>query len=107
MARELNLSDEQQRAFMLKASMKKLSSVTTIPTRKRKSPAEEAVDERVFASEKGFLKNSKVTDGLCTRGKPGSTSTRYVVHPPGRCWPHGMTRGFNFFLLRVTFKIPG
>lgn len=61
MARGLNLSDEQQRAFMLKASMKKLSSATTLPSRKRKTPVEEAVDDRVFASEKGFLKNSKVT----------------------------------------------
>lgn len=83
MARGLNLSDEQQRAFMLKASMKKLSSATTLPKRKQKTPAQEAVDDRVFASEKGFLKNSKVTltGGGSSADERGSTCTICYMLP--------------------------
>eukprot|EP00903_Cladosiphon_okamuranus_P011300 g10655.t1 len=57
-ARELNLSDEQQRTFMLQASINKLSAATALPRRVPSSRVKEAVNERVFASEKGFLKNS-------------------------------------------------
>ncbi|CAM9463272.1 unnamed protein product [Scytosiphon promiscuus] len=57
-AEGLNMTDEQQRAFMLKASMKKLSSSTTLPKRAPRDRVKEAVDERVFGSEKGFMKNS-------------------------------------------------
>lgn len=55
------MSDEQQRAFMLQASMKKLSAATALPRRAPSSRVKEAVSERVFASEKGFLKNSAVS----------------------------------------------
>lgn len=87
MARGLNLSDEQQRAFMLKASMKKLSSATVLPKRKRKTPVEEAVDERVFASEKGFLKNSEVTGLFLHARKCMEARARNTTFPPARgCW---------------------
>lgn len=59
-AQGMNLSDEQQRAFMLQASMRKLSAATTVPKRKPPSRVKEAINERVFASEKGFLSNSAV-----------------------------------------------
>ncbi|CAM9744168.1 unnamed protein product, partial [Hapterophycus canaliculatus] len=52
------MTDEQQRAFMLKASMKKLSSTTALPKRAPRDRVKEAIDERVFASEKGFMQNS-------------------------------------------------
>ncbi len=57
----MNLSDEQQRAFLLQASMKKLSAATTVPRRAPPGPVKEAVTDRVFASEKGFLSNSAVS----------------------------------------------
>lgn len=60
-AEGLNMTDEQQRAFMLKASMKKLSSSTTLPKRAPRDRVKEAVNDRVFASEKGFLQNSAVS----------------------------------------------
>ncbi|CAB1111382.1 unnamed protein product [Ectocarpus sp. CCAP 1310/34] len=55
---ELNMSDEQQRAFMLQASMKKLSAASRLPKRPPPDRVKEVLNERVFASEKGFLQNS-------------------------------------------------
>ncbi|CAM9741201.1 unnamed protein product [Ectocarpus fasciculatus] len=52
------MSDEQQRAFMLQASMKKLSSTSRLPKRPPPDRVKEALNERVFGSEKGFLQNS-------------------------------------------------
>lgn len=59
-AQELDMSDEQQRSFMMKASMKKLAKATTLPRGEPRNPMKEAMKERVFQSEKGFLQNSKV-----------------------------------------------
>ncbi|CAN0560964.1 unnamed protein product, partial [Ectocarpus sp. 12 AP-2014] len=56
--KELNMSDEQQRAFMLQASMKKLSAASRLPKRPPPDRVKEVLNERVFASEKGFLQNS-------------------------------------------------
>lgn len=56
----MHLSDEQQNAFMLQASFKRLTAATTLPKRAPPSRLKEAIDDRVFASEKGFMKNSKV-----------------------------------------------
>lgn len=69
-SQELNMSDEQQRAFMMKASMKKLAKATTLPRRQPRNPVKEAVKERVFQSEKGFLQNSKVRATLFRRHDP-------------------------------------
>ncbi|CAM9679444.1 unnamed protein product [Ectocarpus sp. 8 AP-2014] len=52
------MSDEQQRAFMLQASMKKLSAASRLPKRPPPDRVKEVLNERVFASEKGFLQNS-------------------------------------------------
>lgn len=54
------MSDEQQRAFMLQASMKKLSAASRLPKRPPPDRVKEVLNERVFASEKGFLQNSAV-----------------------------------------------
>lgn len=59
------MSDDQQRAFVLKASMKQLSSAMAPPKRKPVDPAKEALQERVFASEKGFRDSSEVSVFCC------------------------------------------
>lgn len=60
-ADELNMTDEQQRAFIMKATMKEFDKAMALPRRTRPSPVEDAMTERIFATEKGFLKNSDVS----------------------------------------------
>lgn len=79
-ADELNMSDEQQREFMLKASMKKLSAATALPKREPQHPAADAVSERIFSSEKGFLKNSEVL--YCVQGGLGMGNRKAPPTPP-------------------------